>query len=148
MIHNVPSSLMGRSYWKKVSKLIGDRQDRVFLLPVQNDYYSSIVVGHLEEYYEFHRIRKMLVLVEDGELCKTVGKISNDGITIIKCGNKDVRRLLNYYIVNNFDERFVVASLEFPATRKVIESMIGCKGVTAEQIICRAIMHLPQGERE
>ena len=85
----------------------------------------------------------MVILVEDKRHFETIKKIDNDNIEAIYCEDRNVKRLINYYIVNNFDERFVVASLERPATRKVIECMVGCKGVTSEQIICRAIMHLP-----
>ena len=143
MVINFPSSLMGRSYWKKISERIRDRQDRVFLLPLQDDSYSSIVTRYLEEYYEFHRINRMIILVEDKKYSDMIRRIENDRIEVIDCDGKIIKRLLNYYTVNNFDNRFVVASLERPDTRRVIESMIGCKGVTAEQIIRAAIMHLP-----
>lgn len=143
MIVNISSSLLGRSYWKEVSKQICDRQDRVFLLPIQNDNYSLIVINRLEEYYEYHKIRKMIVLVEDNKHYETIREKGDNNIVVVRCSKKNVKHLIDYYVVNNFDDRFVVASLERPTTRKVIESMIGCKGVTAEQIICRAIMHLP-----
>lgn len=58
---------------------------------------------------------------------------SENIISIFYWSKSRINALLQYYRLMNFDERFIVASFDFPEGRNG-KQLIGLKGLTAEEV--------------
>lgn len=122
LLKNLVSAFKGYIYWHKLVKKYPLKNCAVILIPSPNKEYSFYAIKYLNKMLISNHYDKALILSNGKNIEQLVKKFNckKDIIKIISINKKKVNSLLDFYNANMFDNRFIVASLEEPEGRNML----------------------------
>ena len=122
LLKNLLSAFKGYIYWHKLVKKNPLENCAVILIPSPNKEYSFYAIKYLNSMLVNNHYDKALILSNDKNIEQLVKKFNckKDILKIININKKKVNNLLDFYNANMFDNRFIVASLEEPEGRNML----------------------------
>ena len=120
----------------RMTRLAAD--DHVILFPSDRFEYNHFGLKYLDTFLERVGGNKAVLLTFDPYVQNNATAFSDKIKSLIYFERDRVEKLLALYTLYEFDERFIVISLDEPYVRNA-EGLIGKKGITTEELIAVGI---------
>lgn len=133
LYRNLFASYCGWWQWHKITKRKNISNSAVVLLPSCEREINLLALLYLDSMLKSRQYVNAIILTCDPVVQKSARLFSNNIIDVISFSRKKAENLMHYYCLYEFDERFIVASLDEPNGRNG-SALIGKKGTTKEEI--------------
>lgn len=137
----------GRRFWLSLEEGGALREGDLAVLFPSHGPDSVWAIKNLEDFILSSGAESLLVLFTDpqtGALCRKElsGKGFGEGIRYLHVAGQDAEGIMAYYMLDEFTDRLIIASLSLPAGRHGLEA-IGADGITGEEAVRIGILGLP-----
>lgn len=141
-IHNLIRCRYGFFLWHYLTKkhLISPNS-AVILFPDCRDRDNYYGMLYMDQYLRQNNRESALVLTRDIRVPKSIGDFSEHIIKTIYISRAKADALIQYALLYDFDDRFVIAALDIPAGRNG-SRLVNLKGLTEEEVFAVGVYKL------
>ena len=118
------------------------QRTKICLIPDQEGKYLDASLLYLDQMLQVQGYDNAVILTVPA-LKKAEAEWFSDNIELVKkISRKKAEQLMQFYCLYNFDERFVVCSLDEPIGRQGT-GLVGKKGITQEEVFAAGVYGIP-----
>ena len=147
MRHNLREAIRGWWIWHKVVKQYRLGCTMVVLLPGFNREYNYAALRYADQMLMHNGYEDVIFLSVDPVVKEAAPVLCSHVRAVEVISRIKAQRLMQYYCLFEFDQRFLVASLEEPNGRNA-KGLVGVNGTTVEELIALGVYRLPEFHKE
>ena len=147
MRHNLWEAIRGWWIWHRVVKRYHLGRTMVVLLPGCNKEYNYAALRYADQMLAYTGYGDVIFLSVDPVVKEAAPILCRHVRTVEVISRLKAQRLMQYYCLFEFDQRFLVASLEEPNGRNA-KGLVGVNGTTVEELIALGVYRLPEFQKE
>lgn len=144
---NLHEAIRGWWVWHRLVRRYHLARTIVVLIPCQNREYSYAALRYADQMLAHAGYEDVIFLSVDPTVEKVAPLLCSHVRAVEIISRAKAQRLMQYYCLLEFDQRFLVASLEEPNGRNA-KGLIGVNGTTVEELIALGVYRLPEFRRE